>query len=149
MTRLEHCKLVVDKHTDGKIKSVAKMYPKVFLCNIHQRIPSRALNITDIHFSVQIIKLVMNLVTIVLCMYKMKWKGYQSIFLLAVRRTHQRCYVEKDALKIFTIFTGKYLCCSLQHRCFPVNIVEFLGTLIQKNICEWLLLDNDEKQKEF
>ena len=29
----------------------------------------------------------------------------------------------------------------LQHRCFPVNIVEFLRTLILKNIYEWLLLN--------
>ena len=28
----------------------------------------------------------------------------------------------------------------LQHRCFPVNIANFLKTPILKNICEWLLL---------
>ena len=28
----------------------------------------------------------------------------------------------------------------LQHRCFPVNIANFLKTPVLKNICEWLLL---------
>ena len=60
--------------------------------------------------------------------------------------------------KVFTIFTGKHLRWSifviklqalraaillqnrLQHSCFPVNIVKFLGTPILNKICEWLLL---------
>ena len=37
-----------------------------------------------------------------------------------------------------------------QHRCFPVNIGEFLRTPILKNICKWLLLNvafnSNEKQ---
>ena len=54
---------------------------------------------------------------------------------------------------LFTIFTGKHLCCSfsglkvchfikkrLQHRCFPVNVAKYLGRPISKNIKERLLL---------
>ena len=65
--------------------------------------------------------------------------------------------VKKDILKNFKIFTGKHLCWSpfliklkekehnffekrLQHRCVPVNIMEYLGTptcfLLQKFLLE-------------
>ena len=60
-------------------------------------------------------------------------------------------FYKKVVFKLFTIFTGKHLCWSLfqikllafkrlQHRCFPVNIANFLRTSILKNICKWLLL---------
>ena len=44
--------------------------------------------------------------------------------------------MKKAVLENFAIFSGKYLCWSLQHRCFPVNIVKFLRTPILKNIRE-------------
>ena len=65
--------------------------------------------------------------------------------------SHQRCSIKEAVLKIFTVFTGKHLCFilfskkqlwekRLQRRCFPVNIVKFLSTIILKNICERLFL---------
>ena len=36
--------------------------------------------------------------------------------------------IQRDALKNFTIFTGKYIFWSLQHSCFSVNIANFLRT---------------------
>ena len=74
------------------------------------------------------------------------------------RSSRQRCSFRKTVLKHFAIFTGKHLLfeslfkkvadlkpCNfikkkLQHRCFSVNIAEFLRTPILKNICERLLL---------
>ena len=74
------------------------------------------------------------------------------------RSSRQRCSFRKAVLKHFAIFTGKHLLleslfkkvadlkpCNfikkkLQHRCFSVNIAEFLRTPILKNICERLLL---------
>ena len=55
-----------------------------------------------------------------------------------IRSSHQRCSIKKGVLKNFTIFTGKYLSCSLffikfaslQYRCFPVNFTKFLRTPI-------------------
>ena len=70
-------------------------------------------------------------------------------------------FCKNDVLKNFTIFTEKRLCWShlfdkvaessclqhsrfikkrLQHRCFSVNITNFLKTRIMKNICEELFL---------
>ena len=71
----------------------------------------------------------------------------------------QRCSIKKTVLKNFAIFTGKhhvleslfnkipglqvYKCIRkrLRHRCFHVNISEFLRTPILKDICERLLLN--------
>ena len=72
----------------------------------------------------------MNHVTIFLCVYKVKWKGYQKKFFVGSEKEPPKVLCRKGALKSFAIFTEKYLCWSLQHRCFPVNIAEFLGTLI-------------------
>ena len=62
------------------------------------------------------------------------------------RSSHRRCFIKKNALKNFTLFSEKQLkACSfikkrLQHKCFPVNIAKFVRTPILKNICEQLLL---------
>ena len=73
------------------------------------------------------------------------------------RSNHQKCFIEKPALKNFAIFFGKHLCqCLLLILCqasrpatllkresntgVPVNIAQFLTTLILKKICEQLLL---------
>ena len=59
-----------------------------------------------------------------------------------VRRSRQRFSVKKGVLKHFPNFTEKFLCWSLfliklqVFRCFPVKFVNFLSTLILKNICE-------------
>ena len=76
----------------------------------------------------------------------------------SVRSSHQRCSIEKSALKNFAKFTGKYLCQSLffnkvaglkpatflkerlWHRYFPVNFKKFLITLFLQNIRGWLIL---------
>ena len=70
----------------------------------------------------------------------------------------QKVFYKKAVLKIFPIFIEKHLCWSLfsnknaglqacnfikkrlQHRCLLANIAKFLGTSIQKNIRERLLL---------
>ena len=63
------------------------------------------------------------------------------------RSNHRRSPLKNVSLKICKIsqetllkrawhFTWK----RLQHRCFPVEFLTFLRTLILKNICEWLLL---------
>ena len=73
------------------------------------------------------------------------------------RNSHWRCSMKKAVLKNFAIFIGKTLSWSLfliklfQHRCFTVNMAEFLRTAILKNICERLLLNvvfnrNEEQQ---
>ena len=51
---------------------------------------------------------------------------------------HRRCFLKKGVLKNldFCYFIKK----KLQHRCFPLNIVQFLKTYVLKNICERLLL---------
>ena len=71
---------------------------------------------------------------------------------------HNRCLI-----KNFAIFTGKHLCCSLlsitlqafspatslkrlQHRCFPVNITNFLGTASFMKHLWWLLLYSEQLQ---
>ena len=69
----------------------------------------------------------------------------------------KQCSITKVLLKNVTIFTGKYLCWSLffnkeilsnfikkmlKHRCFLVNIAEFLGSPVLKNIYERLPLSN-------
>ena len=48
-------------------------------------------------------------------------------------------FCENSALKNFTKFTGKHLCKSLSHRCFPVNFVKFLGIIHKRrpSIREW------------
>ena len=61
---------------------------------------------------------------------------------------------EKAVLKSFATFTGKYLCWRLfliklqffrpEHSYFPVNIAKVLRTPILKNICERLLLNEDQ-----
>ena len=74
--------------------------------------------------------------------------------LLYTEAVAQRCSVKKVFLEISQKFTGKHLCQSfffnkvaglrpatllkkrLWHRCFPVNLVEFLRTLFLR----WLLL---------
>ena len=76
------------------------------------------------------------------------------------RSSHRRwVFCKNDVLKNFPIFTEKRLCwshfCSkvaesscpqhyrlkrLQHRCFSVNIVNFLRTSIMKRICKELSL---------
>ena len=62
------------------------------------------------------------------------------------RSSHFQTFFKIAVLKNFAIFTGKHLCWCLfvikrhRHRCFPVNIVKFLGTRILKNMCERLLL---------
>ena len=59
-------------------------------------------------------------------------------------------FYKKFLLRYFAIFTGKHLCWSLflqnfikkrlQHRCFPVNIEEFLRTHFSQNTSRRLLL---------
>ena len=44
------------------------------------------------------------------------------------RNSRLQVFFKIDVLKNFAIFTGKHLCWSLQHRCFPVNIAKFLRT---------------------
>ena len=73
-----------------------------------------------------------------------------------IRSSHQRCSIKKAVLKNFAIFLRKHLFWSLfliklqtfrsttlikrlQHRCFPVNIANFLKPIL-KNICKQLLL---------
>ena len=83
----------------------------------------------------------------------LKFHSYSQKFKLSLtldRSSHQRCSTNKAVLKNSAIFTGKHLCwfqaCifikkRLQHRCFPVNTAEFLGTPILKtsaNGCFWL-----------
>ena len=67
-----------------------------------------------------------------------------------VRTSHQRCSVKRAVLQNLqyspeNTCVGVSLYCSfiknrLQHRCFPVNIVNFLRILILKNICDRMLL---------
>ena len=49
------------------------------------------------------------------------------------RSSHQRSTVKKGVLRNFVKFTGKRLCQSLWHRCFPVNFAEFLRTPFSQN----------------
>ena len=74
------------------------------------------------------------------------------------RSIHCRCSVRKGVLRNFTKFTRKYLCQilffnkaaglrpatllkkRLWHRCFPVNVVEFLRTPLLQNTSGRLLL---------
>ena len=81
------------------------------------------------------------------CTHKIKIEIPQLI-------THQKqppeVFYEKNVLKNWTKFTGKYLCQSLRpaallkkrlwHRCFPVNFVEFLRTPFLQNTSGRLLL---------
>ena len=74
------------------------------------------------------------------------------------RRSRREVFCKKGVLENFTKFTGKHLCWSLffnkvaglkpecllrkilQHRCFPVNLVEFfINTLFREHLW-WLLL---------
>ena len=61
------------------------------------------------------------------------------------RSSHPKAFYRKGALKIFAKFTGKHLCWNLffrrlQHRCFPVNFVNFLRTSSFTVHFRWLLL---------
>ena len=47
----------------------------------------------------------------------------------------------KSVLRNFTKFTGKYLCQSLRHRCFPVNFAKFPRIPFSKNTSGRLLLN--------
>ena len=42
-------------------------------------------------------------------------------------------FYNKTVLKNFAIFAEKHQCWRLQHRCFPLNVANFLGTPILKN----------------
>ena len=71
------------------------------------------------------------------------------------RSSHQRYSMKKGVLRNFTKFAGKHLCQSpffdkvadlrparLWHRCFPVNLVKFLGTTFYRTrpddcFCDW------------
>ena len=52
----------------------------------------------------------------------------QSYIPSKCRNSRLQVFFKIDVLKNFAIFTGKHLCWSLQHRCFPVNIAKFLRT---------------------
>ena len=62
------------------------------------------------------------------------------------QRDYKYGYIEKSFKSLWLHFTWPFnseTCCLrfwLQHRCFPVNIATFLGTIILKNICKRLLL---------
>ena len=76
-----------------------------------------------------------------------------SKFCKKSRSSHQRCSIMKAVLNIhrktpvleslFDRVVGLQACNFIkkrhQHRCFSVNIVKFLRTLILKNTCEQLL----------
>ena len=51
-----------------------------------------------------------------------------------IRSSHRRCSKKKAVLENLTIFTGKHLCWSNQHRCFPVNISKFLRTPLEEHL---------------
>ena len=52
-------------------------------------------------------------------------------------------FCRKDVLRNFAKFTGKHLCQSLWHRCFPVNFAKFVRALFFIEHLRWLLLPND------
>ena len=73
------------------------------------------------------------------------------------RNSYRRCSIQKDVLKNFANFTGKYLCQSffliklwtsacnfvkkrLWHRCFPNNFAKFLRVPFLQNTSGRLLL---------
>ena len=57
------------------------------------------------------------------------------------RSSRREVFCKKGVLRNFTKFTGKHLCQSLWHRCFPVNFVKFLRTPFLKENLWWLLLN--------
>ena len=57
------------------------------------------------------------------------------------RSSRREVFCKKGVLRNFTKFTGKRLCQSLWHRCFPVNFVKFLRTPFLKENLWWLLLN--------
>ena len=53
---------------------------------------------------------------------------------------NRKTLVLKSLFNKFTgLQSGNFITKTLQHRCFPVNIVKFLKTSILKDICERLL----------
>ena len=83
------------------------------------------------------------------------------------RSSHQRCFVKKDVLRNFAIFTGKHLCQSLffnkvtglrpatlfkkllWHRCFPVNFAKFLRTPFTEHLPTTASVDLPRNQSTF
>ena len=83
---------------------------------------------------------------------------WKYVFVTQMRSSHQRCSVNKGALRNFTKLTRKHLCQSLffnllknklWHRCFPENFAIFLripflqntsGRLLPTNscFCKWI-----------
>ena len=61
------------------------------------------------------------------------WNYYPAMLL-------QDAYKKVSWLKSWSAVLATFLKKRLRHRCFPVNYVKFLRTLISKNICERLLL---------
>ena len=74
-------------------------------------------------------------------------KNFQSSFdlrqilSLTVRSSHSKVFYQKGVFSNFAIFTGKHLCPSLLHRCFPVNIAKFLRKSFFIEHLWWLLLN--------
>ena len=66
-----------------------------------------------------------------------------NVTLVACRSSHERCSMKKSVLKNFAKFTEKHLCQSLffnlfikkrlRYKCFPLNLVIFLGTPFSQN----------------
>ena len=50
------------------------------------------------------------------------------------RSSRSEVFYKKGALRSFAKFTGKHLCQSLWHRCFPVNFAKILWALSLQNI---------------
>ena len=84
------------------------------------------------------------------------WKIHVVPSYRIFRSSHRRCSMNKGVVRNFTKFTGKHLCQSLFfnkvaglatllkkrlcRRCFPVNFLKFLRTLILQNTSGRLLL---------
>ena len=69
------------------------------------------------------------------------WKSYRNRYIGVFRSSQRKCSVKKGILRIFTKFTGKYLCQSLffnkvaglslfscEFLCFPANFEKLLRT---------------------
>ena len=61
--------------------------------------------------------------------------------LLLSRSSRPEVLYKKGFLKIFAKFTGKHLCQSLLHRCFPVNFCENFKNFFFYEHLRWCLLD--------
>ena len=69
------------------------------------------------------------------------FRHFPNTLITIKRSSYWRCSLRKGVLRNFAKFTGKHLCSSLWHRCFPANFAKFLRTPFLQNPSGRLLLD--------